>query len=214
MSKESLNLDRGVERANALTHLLGAVLSIIGLIMMLGLAEVSSNYVKLKSSLIFGISSILLYLASTVYHSVFSVKLKSIFKIVDHSAIFVLIAGTYTPFALIALKNEGGYFLFNLLWLITLVGTLYKIFFSKRFKILSTIIYLSIGWLAVAYMKPIYENIGALGFIWLIAGGAFYSLGTIFYMGKRKYSHSIWHLFVLGGTISHFISIYYFVLRM
>jgi len=200
------------EILNSLTHFIGFVLSIIALVVLirksLGYSEIS--YIVGFS--IYGASLILLYMASTLYHCVPKGKIKDKLKIFDHSAIYILIAGSYTPIALIVLKGRTGLILLITVWSIALFGVIFKLFFSKKFKILSTIMYLIMGWLVVFAIKPLIHNLNVISLSFLIAGGITYSLGTIFYLWKNlKFNHAIWHLFVLGGSICHFFSMYYIV---
>jgi hemolysin III len=162
---------------------------------------------------IYGISLFLLYLASTLYHSFTNEKLKYIFKIFDHAAIYLLIAGTYTPFTLVLLHGTLGWIVFSVIWGLALIGIMFQVFFVKRFKVLSTLCYLFMGWLIVVCIKPLAAALPVMGLSWLIIGGLFYTVGAVFYLWKRlPYNHAIWHLFVIAGSASHFITVSYYIL--
>lgn len=201
------------ETLNAITHGVGTLLAIIGLATLAVAAYHSNTVWHLVSFFIYGLSLVLLYLASTLYHSFSNEKLKDIFKIIDHSAIYLLIAGTYTPFALVTLDGQLGWRVFAIVWTIAAVGIVFKIFFVKRFKVFSTICYVMMGWLAVFVIQPLAAALPIAGLYWLIGGGLFYTIGSIFYLYRRMpYNHAVWHLFVLAGSMSHFIVIMFFVL--
>jgi hemolysin III len=201
------------EKLNAITHGAGAILALAGLIILTVAACLHGSVWHIVSFSVYGASLFLLYLASTLYHSFSNEKLKHIFKIIDHSAIYLLIAGTYTPFTLILLHGKLGWIIFSVIWGLAGLGILLKIFFVKRFKILSTLCYLFMGWLLLIVIRPIIATLPIAGFGWLLAGGIFYTAGSIFYLWRRlPYHHAIWHLFVLAGSFSHFISVLYYVL--
>ena len=192
---------------NALSHGLGIVFGIVGLIILLIFDNGKTDY-STMSVLFYGVSVILLYSASTIYHAVTHVKWKNIFRKIDHICIYFLIAGTYTPLALISLEKTSGWTIFWTVWGITLVGTLLKIFFTGKFEKLSLLLYLLMGWLIVFDFSTVLEIHSTLGIIFLALGGAFYTLGIVFYVkDKIPYNHAIWHLFVLGGSICHFFFI-------
>ena len=200
------------EIANSITHLIGLCLSIVGLIVLIFSAAQSGNNWRITSFYIYGISLVILYGASFLYHSVRSARKKNIAKMFDHFAIYMLIAGTYTPFTLISLRETGGKNLFICIWCIALAGIILKIFFINKFKVLSTIIYLIMSWLIIVFINPLIKSVPADGIQLLLVGGGFYSLGTIFYLGKKiPYHHAIWHLFVLGGSITHYFAILFYV---
>ena len=162
---------------------------------------------------VFGASLILLYAASTLYHSAKHPKTRYLLNILDHASIYVLIAGTYTPFALITLQNSGGVTLFYVIWSIALAGILFKVLFIGKFRLLSTILYVAMGWLVVFDIQPLVNALPIWGLIWLFGGGIFYTLGAIIFgLDRIKYNHAIFHFFVLAGSFSHFVSIFYFVL--
>ncbi|MDD4722309.1 MAG: hemolysin III family protein, partial [Acidaminococcaceae bacterium] len=162
---------------------------------------------------IYGVSLVLMYLTSTLYHSFKNERLRRLFKIFDHSAIYLLIAGTYTPFALIILHGWLGWTMFGVIWGLALFGIVLTIFFVQRFRKLSTLCYVLMGWLIVICIKPMLVKLDIRGMEWLVLGGIFYSVGAIFYLKKKlPYNHAIWHLFVLAGSISQFIAVVYYVL--
>lgn len=203
------------EKLNAITHGIGTGLAVLALIFLIARAYIYGGHWHMIAAVIYGTSLILLYLASTLYHSFKREHIKSLFKIFDHSAIYILIAGNYTPFTLLSLHGTLGWTLFAIVWSIAIVGIIFKVFFVKRFKIFSTICYLIMGWLAVIMVKPLLAVLPSAAIYWLLAGGILYTIGTIFYLDKKiPYNHAVWHLFVLGGSISHFISIFKYVLPL
>ncbi len=201
------------ERINVISHLIGLILSVFAFILLLIKAcrVNQTNYIAGFS--IFGLSLILLYLASTLYHSAKHKETRRKLNIFDHSSIYVLIAGSYTPYTLITLKGKTGWILFSVVWGIALTGVIYKIFFFGRHRdYISTVLYVLMGWLIVFVIKPLYNNLSTPGMIWLILGGVFYTIGALFYMrDKLNYNHAIFHIFVLLGSFCHFVSIYFFV---
>ena len=181
-----------------------------GLLTLVLLAYENGNAWQISSLAVFGASLTILYGASTLYHMVKPGKIKQYLRIFDHAAIYVLIAGSYTPFALITLREHGGIPLFFVLWGITIVGIIFKVFFVGRFNVLSTILYLAMGWMAVFVYEPMLHTLPFNGLVLLVAGGLSYTLGTVFYLWDRlPFNHAIWHLFVLGGSICHFMAVYY-----
>lgn len=201
------------ERLNAVTHGVGAVLALVGLSVLIVSAYLHGSIWHLVSFSIYGSSLFLLYLASTLYHSFSDRKLKYIFKIIDHAAIYLLIAGTYTPFTLVLLHGVLGWTVFGVIWGLALSGVVLKIFFVKRFKLLSTICYIIMGWFMLVLIKPLVAALPMMGLYWLIAGGLFYTVGTLFYLYRWfPYNHAVWHLFVLAGSVSHFITILRYIL--
>jgi len=201
------------ERLNVLTHGFGFLLSIVGLILLVLRANQYGNAMHIISFSIFGATLILLYAASTLYHSAKNTRTRHYLNIVDHAAIYVLIAGTYTPFALVTLGNASGWRLFYVIWGLALAGVILKLFFIGRFNALSTIMYVAMGWLVVFDVEALIQNLPFYGLIWLFAGGLSYTFGAIFFSFPRiKYNHAIFHVFVLGGSFCHFVAIYFFVL--
>ena len=206
----------GEEIAHALTHGLGVVLAIAGLTVMVARATLYGNAWHIVGAAIFGATLVLMYTASTLYHSIPAEHLpntKRILRIVDHSSIYLLIAGSYTPFTLVTLNGPWGWSLFGTVWGLALVGVVFKIFATGRFEKLSLAIYLGMGWMAVVAIKPFLAVVPLDTLLWLGAGGAAYTLGTIFYMSKRDHAHAIWHGFVLMGSACHFVAVAMQVLR-
>lgn len=201
------------EIANSVTHGIGAGLSIAAMTVLVTYSLQQNDTLKTISFLIYGLSLIVLYLASTLYHSINHIKTKHVFRIMDHSAIFIAIAGTYTPFALVKIQGSLGWTVFSLVWGLAALGIVFKVFFVKRFDFASTIVYILMGWLAVFFYDAILENLSRECIYWLVAGGLSYTLGTIFYgMRKLPYHHAIWHLFVLGGSVCHYFAVYLHIL--
>ncbi|TKE92924.1 hemolysin III family protein [Vibrio kanaloae] len=201
------------ERANAITHGLGVVLGVVGLILLLIRAfDYQADMLTVASMAIYGSSIILLFLASTLYHSITTEKTKRLLKTLDHCAIYLLIAGSYTPFLLVSLRTPLAMGLMAVIWGIALVGIIMKIAFVYRFKRLSLVTYLAMGWLSLIVVYQLAMNIEMGGLVLLALGGVIYSLGVIFYVAKRiPYNHAIWHLFVLAGCACHFFAIYLYV---
>ncbi len=196
----------GEEIANSITHGIGAGLSIAALVILVVFAALQGDAWKIVSFSIYGVSLFALYLTSTLYHSFTNPKLKKFFHVLDHSAIFLLIAGTYTPILLISMRGPWGWTLFGLIWTLALGGIILKVFFFERFKILSVLFYIGMGWLAVIAVKPLLEMVPTAVNLWLLIGGIFYTVGVVFYLTKKiPFQHGIWHLFVLGGSVSHFL---------
>lgn len=201
------------EKLNAATHGLGASLALAGLFILVVASYLHGSVWHLVSFSIYGASLVLLYLASTLYHSFADAKLKYIFRILDHAAIYLLIAGTYTPFTLVLLHGTLGWTIFGVVWGLAVIGIVFQVFFVTRFKLLSTICYIGMGWLMLAFVKPMIAVLPASGLAWLIAGGLFYTVGAVFYVYRWfPYNHAVWHLFVLAGSAAHFITILYYVL--
>nr|WP_083798576.1 hemolysin III family protein [Dethiobacter alkaliphilus] len=199
--------------ANAITHGIGTVLAIAALAVLVVFAALRGSVWHIVTFSVYGTTLIVLYLFSTLYHSFTNQKLKAIFKVMDHSAIYLLIAGTYTPFTLIALRGPLGWTIFGFIWGLAIVGIILKVFFVKRFKVISTLTYVLMGWAIVVAFNPLLANLSGQGIRWLVSGGILYSAGAIFYLFKRiPYNHAIFHLFVIGGSVCHFLSILLYVL--
>ncbi len=198
----------GEEIANSITHGAGAVLSLAAIA---ALILFSGNYQDPWRAIgfsIYGSTLFILYLASTLYHAWPGRKLKSFFRLMDHASIFLLIAGTYTPVTLIAMRGPWGWTLFGMIWALALGGVFFKLLFINRFKAVSLILYAAMGWLAVIAIKPMLVMLPEGLLTWIIAGGLLYTLGIGFYIWKKlPYHHAIWHLFVLGGSMVHFFGI-------
>tara|TARA_R110000868_G_scaffold374303_1_gene638718 strand:+ start:98 stop:730 length:633 start_codon:yes stop_codon:yes gene_type:complete len=196
------------ELLNTISHGLGIILGIIGLFLLLQKNSFKSNYAEL-GIYVYSFSIVLLYFASTSYHAIAKPSLKKKFRILDHISIYFLIAGTYTPVALITLINGNGWLIFGVVWGIALFGTILKLFFTGKYEILSLLLYLVMGWLIVFDFSSLVASTSSLGLNLLMIGGAFYTFGILFYTIKKiPYNHFIWHLFVLGGSISHWFFIY------
>lgn len=201
------------EKFNIISHGFGFALSVIGLILLILRANELGGIRHLVSFSIFGASMILLYAASTFYHATNDSTWRYRLNIVDHSSIYVLIAGTYTPFALVTLNGVVGWSIFGVVWGLVLTGIILKLFFTGRYNTLSTIMYVVMGWIIVFAVKPLLDNLPLPGLLWLLAGGISYTLGAvIFSLDKIKFNHAIFHIFVLLGSFCHFIAIYFYVL--
>ena len=201
-------IDLRDEIASALTHGLGAVAALAGGAVLITLAAIYGDGWQLGASIVFGVTLLLLYTASTLYHAIQHPVAKGRLKVFDHCAIYLLIAGTYTPFTLIGLRGPWGWGLFAAIWTIALAGVVFKLFHTGRFPRLSTALYVAMGWLVVVAIKPMLASIDAWTLGWLLAGGVFYTLGTYFYHRESiPYAHAIWHLFVIAGSVCHFVAV-------
>ncbi len=202
----------GEEIANSVTHGIGAGLSIAGLTLLVVLAVMNGNITQIVSFSIYGATLVILYLASTLYHSFQQPRVKKVFRIFDHAAIFLLIAGTYTPFLLVGVRGTMGWTLLLVVWGLALLGVGFKALFINRFQKVSVLAYILMGWLSVIAIREMIANIPLGGLIWLAAGGGVYTLGIIFYMLKKyRYTHTVWHVFVLGGSICHYFAILFYL---
>ncbi|MET2986608.1 PAQR family membrane homeostasis protein TrhA [Aureibaculum conchae] len=202
------------EKLNVITHAIGLVLSIVALVLLIIHANKHGTARHIVSFTIFGASLILLYSASTFYHYAQQPKLRKKLNILDHAAIYVLIAGTYTPFTLVTLKGALGWTIFGITWGIALVGIFFKLFYTGRFDKISTAAYVAMGWIIIVAVKPLLENLHINGLYWILVGGIFYTVGAILYSIPRiKYNHTIFHVFVLLGSFSHFMAVYFYVLE-
>ncbi len=200
------------ELAHGISHGIGAGLAIVGLIFLLIAAIRYDSSLHVVSAAVYGSSLILLYLASTLYHLISNPGVKRIFQKLDHSMIYILIAGTYTPLTLVTLHGGWGWTLFCLVWTMAFCGLVLEVVLPRRIGWLSIILYLGMGWLIVVAGKPLLASLATGGLILLVVGGLFYSLGVIFYAWKKlSYHHAIWHLFVLAGSSAHFFSILFYV---
>ncbi|TRO66924.1 PAQR family membrane homeostasis protein TrhA [Christiangramia sabulilitoris] len=201
------------ERLNIISHGLGLVLSIVALVLLILKAKDQGEPEYLISASIFGASMILVYAASTFYHSAQGTRMRIRLNIIDHAAIYVLIAGTYTPYALVTLEGTTGLTILWVVWLMALAGVILKLFFTGKFQLVSTIMYVAMGWLIIFAINPLLDNLSADGLWWLFAGGISYTIGAVLFMlNKLPYNHAIFHIFVLLGTFAHFISIYFYIL--
>ena len=201
------------ERVNALTHGVGAALAAAGLVFLVVSAYVYGGLWHVVSFSIYGASLVLLYLASTLYHSFQNEERKHRLRIFDHAAIYLLIAGTYTPFALVVLHGLLGWTIFSIVWGLAAVGIIFQLFFVNRFKKTATLCYLFMGWLIVFFLQPLAAALAPEGLFWLAFGGVLYTVGAVFYLFKRiPYNHAVWHVFVMGGSAAHFIAVAQYVL--
>jgi hemolysin III len=200
------------ERLNSITHLLGSVFALIGLIVLVVRAALTGDPWKIISFSIFGITLVVLYTSSALYHSIRGTS-KKLFQKIDHSAIYLLIAGSYTPFTLVTLRGAWGWSLLGVVWGLAVIGILQDVLFAKRKKILSVAIYLMMGWIAIVAVRPLAQALPGAGMVLLVAGGLFYTIGVVFYALDKKYvySHGIWHLFVLAGSVCHYFTILLYV---
>lgn len=203
----------GEEIANSVTHGIGAGLAVAALVLLIVKSVMDGGGLLLLSALFFGISLLLEYLMSTMYHALAHEGAKRVFKVLDHSCIYLLIAGTYTPYCLITLMPNGGIWLFFIIWAMAVIGVAFEAFWTFRPRWVSAAVYVVMGWCVVAFLPALYENLVAAGFWLLLAGGLSYTLGAVFYIFKKvKYMHSIFHVFVLAGSVLHFLSVYLFVI--
>lgn len=201
------------ELAHALTHGAGVILSIAGLSWMLYLSIEAADPWRIVASCVYGVSLIALFLSSTLYHGLHRSERRHLYKLLDHCAIYLLIAGTYTPFLIVAMRSNTGWWLFGAIWALATAGILTKLWLRHRYPRLSLLSYLFMGWLIVFAAPQIADAIGPNGMAWVVAGGLSYTVGVAFYMAKKlTYSHAIWHLFVLAGGICHFLAVVWYVL--
>ena len=204
---------RREETANQLTHAVGAGLGVVGLVLLVVTAHRHGDAWHVVSTAIFGVMLVLLYTASTLYHSFKAERTRHLLQKFDHAAIFLLIAGTYTPFVLVTLRGPWGWSLFGVEWGLAILGVGLKFWFAGRFRLVSTLIYLLMGWLVLVAIKPLLAALPAGGVKLLVAGGLCYTGGAVFYLWKRlPYHHAIWHLFVLGGSACHWAAVFLYVI--
>jgi len=205
--KTSARLQPG-ELGNVLTHALGVLLSLAGGAWLIAMAAQRGGARELVGASVFVSALVLLYSASTLYHAAHDPRARARLKVLDHCAIYLLIAGTYTPFTIAAVKGGWGWSLFGVIWGLAAAGVVFKLFFTGRFKRLSTAIYIGMGWLVIIAAMPLYQAVSHATLLWLILGGVLYTAGTYFYHLERwPHSHAVWHLFVLGGSISHLVAV-------
>jgi hemolysin III len=200
------------ERFNAYTHLVGALLALAGAVVLIVLGAMKQDVWKIVSFAIYGASLVMLYSASTLYHSTRG-RLKAFFRKLDHTAIYLLIAGSYTPFTLVTLRGPWGWWLFGVIWVLALLGILQEFWLGKRTRVLSLIIYVLMGWIALVAVMPLVDTLSLAGFAWLAAGGLAYTAGIVFYVYDERFTHwhGIWHLFVVAGSALHYIAILFYV---
>ncbi len=201
------------EKTNIISHAIGLVLSIVALVLMVIKAIPDNDAWHYVSVAIFGLSLIALYASSTIYHSASDPRIRARLRIVDHATIYVLIAGTYTPYTLIVLDGWIGWTIFALSWGMAVTGVILKIFHTGKYNMLSTLMYVFMGWMIILAIKPMIGNLPLNGLVWLFAGGLAYTTGAVLYSIKKiPFNHAIFHLFVLLGSFCHFISVYFYVL--
>jgi len=201
------------ELANGITHGIGLALSVVGMLALVVLSVMRGDAWHIAGCTTFGITLVLLYAASTLYHTLHTPRLKHILKILDHAAIYLLIAGTYTPFTLVNLRGFWGWTLFSLVWGLSAFGIVWKLIHVERFQIVSTLIYLAMGWVVLIAIKPVMSSVPSWGIVWLVAGGMFYTVGVVFFaLNRLRYNHAIWHVFVMAGSICHYIAVMFYVL--
>ena len=201
------------ERFNAWTHLIGALLALTGAVWLLALAIASGDGWKVFSIIVYGVTLVTLYSISTVYHSIRG-RAKRVLRKLDHLSIYLLIAGSYTPFCLISLRGTWGWSLFGIVWALALIGMLQEIKPRSEARVMSLVIYAVMGWIVIVAIKPLLASLGTAGFIWLAAGGVFYTMGIVFFAfdDRFRHWHGIWHLFVIAGSLMHFIAVLFYVL--
>ncbi len=201
------------EKINIISHTIGLILSIVALILLVTHANLHGDLWHIVSFSIFGTSLVILYAASILYHSAKKSELRHRLKIIDHASIYVLIAGTYTPFTLVTLNSTIGWVIFGISWGLALTGIILKLFFTGKYNLISTIMYVLMGWVIVFAIKPLINNLPLEGLLWLFAGGISYTIGAIIYSIKKiKFNHAIFHVFVLFGSFCHFMSVFFYVL--
>ena len=205
--KELTGMYQG-EKFNSISHLVGASLVVIGASVLITIAAFTGDAWKIVSSSVYSLTLLLLYLFSTLYHSIRG-RAKEVLQKFDHCMIYLLIAGSYTPFTLVTLRGTTGWILFGIVWGLALIGIVQELWFSNEARIASLVIYILMGWSVLLFIKPLIAALGLHGFYWLAAGGIIYSVGVIFYVidERMKHAHGIWHLFVLGGSICHFVTV-------
>jgi hemolysin III len=198
----------GEELAHSITHGIGLLAAIAGLVVLVVLAVGTHDPWRIAACVIYASTLVLLYAASTLYHALSSTRARHVFQVLDHSAIFLLIAGTYTPFALVSLRGPWGWTLLTIVWSLAVIGVTMKAVFGPRWPIVSTALYVGMGWTVVIAVKPLVAHVPPVGIAWLLAGGLAYTGGVLFYAWTRlRYSHAIWHLFVLAGSVCHYIAV-------
>lgn len=203
---------KGEEIANFVSHTVGAGLAILGFIMLIIRAAWFNNIPAIISYIVFSLGLMVLYTMSSIYHGLKPSKAKNVFEILDHSSIYFLIAASYTPFLVLGLKSKIGITLLIIQWVICVLGITFKAFFTGKFKGISTVVYLIMGWMIVFSWNEFISKVSPISIIFLVTGGILYSLGTIFYMWKVcKFNHMIWHIFVVLGSIAHYIAIWFLI---
>jgi len=202
------------EKLNSISHLVAAFLVIIGATVLITLASLTGDFWKIISSCIYSLTLLLLYLFSTLYHSIRHAAAKNVLQKFDHCMIYLLIAGSYTPFTLVTLHGPTGWTLFGIVWGLALIGIVQEFYFAGDARISSLIIYILMGWSVLFFVNTLISALGRHGFYWLAAGGIIYTLGVIFYVidERMRHAHGIWHLFVIGGSACHFVAVLFYVI--
>jgi len=202
----------GEEAANVATHAVGLLASVVGVVVLVYLGVARGEILHVASAGVYGVTLVALYTASTLYHAFRRPGVKRVLRVLDHCAIYLLIAGTYTPFVLVGLGGGWGWTLFGIIWAMAAAGIVFKVFATGRFAVISTAAYVSMGWLGVVAIGPLVRSLPGAALAWLLAGGIAYTAGTLFYHRKIPYSHALWHVFVLIGSVCHFVAIGLYVL--
>jgi hemolysin III len=198
--------------ANAITHGIGAALALVGAVYLIA-ASMRGTAWHVVSCTIFAVTLVLVYVCSTLYHSLVRTRARHVFHVLDHSSIYLLIAGTYTPFTLVSLRGPVGWVLFGAVWALAVAGVIFKCFAVDKFAVASALVYLFQGWFVVFASRPLLHVLGWHGIMWLGAGGLAYTLGIVFFaLDRLRYFHAVWHIFVLAGSVAHYFAILYFVL--
>jgi hemolysin III len=205
-------LTTGEEIANSISHGVGAAAGICGLVVLVCLAAMRGTVWHIVSLSIYGSTLVLLYVSSTLYHALPGPRVKRLFRVFDHASIYLLIAGTYTPFTLVNLRGPWGWSLFGIIWALAVTGVVFKSLFLGRFAIMSVVLYVLMGWLVMVGIRPLLRMVPWHGFLWLLAGGVAYTAGVLFFASARRYAHTVWHFFVMAGTACHWLAIYFYVL--
>ncbi len=204
-------IELGEILANAISHGIGLFLAVFGAVYLVHASLRGDGWVVASCSVFAG-TLVLVYLFSTLYHSLVVTRARKVFRILDHSAIYLLIAGTYTPFTLVPLRGVVGWWLFGFVWTLAVAGVVFKSLLIERFAVASALVYLLQGWVIVFAIRPLYHAIGGHGLAWLVAGGVLYSLGIVFFaLDRLRYFHAVWHLFVLAGSVAHYFAVLFYV---
>jgi len=213
MEYDARQYQKTEEILNVITHGLGFILSIVALVILVIFASLNGDVWHIVSFSIYGSSLVILYLASTLFHATRKQKLRNKLNIFDHASIYVLIAGTYTPFLLVTLRGPWGWSLLGVIWALAIGGIVFKLFFTGKYDIISALIYIAMGWLIIIAIKPMNEQLSSDGLLWLLGGGISYSIGAVFYLlNKMPYNHAIFHIWVLLGSFAHFVAVFWYVL--
>lgn len=203
----------GEEIAHSVTHGVGLLASVAGLVVLVALAARTGDPWRIVACSIYAATLVLLYATSTLYHALSATRARRVLQVLDHSAIFLLIAGTYTPFALVNLRGPWGWTLFGIVWGLAVAGVTAKAVFGTRWPIVSTALYVAMGWIAVVAVNPMVAHVAPGGIAWLVAGGLAYTGGVVFYVwGRLRYSHAVWHVFVLAGSVCHYVAVARYVI--